>query len=84
MGHDVTPHFRVRCRSCGRTVLASVERVADAEAVELRAHLTTCRPDLTHPERGGASGDLGAILAWFTVQAEPKERGVCSGTFVTP
>jgi hypothetical protein len=52
------PRFRVRCRSCGRTVLARVERVGDAEAVELRAHLATCRPDL--PPSGRNRGAWGA------------------------
>jgi hypothetical protein len=52
------PRFRVRCRSCGCTVLARVERVGDAEAVELRARLATCRLDL--PPSGRNRGAWGA------------------------
>jgi hypothetical protein len=62
-----TPRFRIRCRSCNRTVLTGVERVGDAEAAEMRAHLTTCRLDLPRAERNGARADLGAVLARFDV-----------------
>jgi len=58
-----TLHFRVRCRSCGRTVLSGVARVADAEATELRAHLARCRPDVAAP----IDADLGSLLSWFDV-----------------
>jgi hypothetical protein len=48
-------------------VLSGVERVADAEAVELRAHLATCRPDLSPADRDAANVDLGVLLARFEV-----------------
>ena len=57
------PHFRVRCRACGRTVLSGVARVADSEAAELRAHLARCRLDLPAP----IDDDLGKLLARFEV-----------------
>ena len=59
------PRFRVRCRTCGRTVMSAVARVADAEAAELRAHLAWCRRDLPTP----IDADLGALLTWFDVAA---------------
>ena len=62
-----SPRFRIRCRSCNRMVLTGVERVGDAEAAELRAHLARCRPDLPPSVRDRAHADLGALLARFDV-----------------
>ena len=55
------PRFRVRCHTCGRTILSGIARVGDAEAAELRAHLGRCRPDVAVP------ADFGRLLARFDV-----------------
>ncbi len=61
---DEERRFRVRCRSCGRTVFSNVGRIGEREAQELRVHLRLCRSDLS---ADGLAADLGVLLAHFEV-----------------
>lgn len=73
MGERDAGRFTVRCRECGRTVLAGVERVGDAEAAELHVHFAKCRPDLA----AAVSAEFGALLARFdvrTLRVSPGSR----------
>jgi hypothetical protein len=66
---DEEPRFRVRCRSCGRTMFSRAARIGEPEAQELREHLRLCRLDAVLDD---LTTDLGTLLGYFDVQAADK------------
>jgi len=54
--------FRVRCRSCKKTVFSEVRRIGNPEAAELLVHIKSCQPNLRLE-----TSDLGTILKHFDV-----------------
>lgn len=61
---DEQRRFRVRCRSCGRTVFSNVRRIGDREAQELKVHLKLCRTDLSVDH---LAADVGVLFGHFEV-----------------